>query len=104
MEVHVLRTVKQSEEEKLSLAEMKKLMPPCPICGKKAFIAHDIVDGFDFGYSAGCPSFLIDDGVHGITESFDPEAPRSEGYTANEAFDNWLAYCQRKEKEIEKDL
>lgn len=26
-------------------------MPPCPKCGAKAFVSHDIVDGFDMGYS-----------------------------------------------------
>ena len=96
MKVHLLTVVKQTEEEKLSLAEMKKRIPPCPICGKKAYIMHDIVDGFDFGYSAGCPSFCIDDGVHGISESYDPEAPRVDGYSAKEAYDKWLAYCERK--------
>lgn len=41
---------------------------PCPVCGRKAFIMHDVVDGFEFGWSAGCPSFKLDDGIHGISE------------------------------------
>lgn len=43
-------------------------MLPCPICGRKAYVMHDIVDGFEFGWSAGCPAFKLDDGIHGITE------------------------------------
>ena len=38
----------------------------CPICRAKAFLSHDIVDGFDFGFSVGCPRFRIGDGIHGI--------------------------------------
>jgi hypothetical protein len=50
MEIHILRTAVEDEGEKLSLAEMRKRMPPCPICGKKAYLDHTIADGFDFGY------------------------------------------------------
>ena len=85
-----------SEEEKLTLAEMRKQMPPCPICGKKAYLAHDVVDGFDFGYSAGCPVFCLDDGIHGISESFDPDAPRVDGYSAESVCRQWKAYCEKK--------
>ena len=42
---------------------------PCPICGAKAYIMHDVVDGFDFGWSVGCPRFKLDDGIHGIDET-----------------------------------
>lgn len=98
MDLHILRPVVVMEEEKLSIKEMEKLMPPCPICGKKAFLSHDVVDGFDFGYSAGCPCYRLDDGVHGITESYDPEAPRVVGYSAKETFDRWFSYCMRKQK------
>ena len=41
---------------------------PCPICGRKAFVMHDVVDGFEFGWSAGCPAFKLNDGIHGFTE------------------------------------
>ena len=41
---------------------------PCPICGGKAFVMHDVVDGFEFGWSVGCPVFKLDDGIHGISE------------------------------------
>lgn len=47
-------------------------LKPCPICGRKAFISRDIVDGFDFGWSVGCPVARIGDKYHGLndTESF----------------------------------
>ena len=44
------------------MAELKN----CPICGAKAFLSHDVVDGFDFGYSVGCPRYCIGDGIHGV--------------------------------------
>ena len=95
-ELHILRQAVKDETEETSLTALRKKMPPCPICGKKAFLFHDIVDGFDFGYSGGCPSFCLNDGVHGISESYDPEAPKVDGYSAKEAFDKWIAYCARK--------
>lgn len=43
-------------------------LPRCPVCGSKAFTAHDVLIEYgDFGYSAGCPNFAYDDGIHGIT-------------------------------------
>ena len=93
--VHILRIAKEPEGEKMMLAEMKKTMPPCPICGKKAYLMHNIIDGFDYGYDAGCPSFCLDDGVHGISESYHPDAPHIQDYTAKLAYDGWLAYCGR---------
>lgn len=44
----------------------KEELLPCPICGAKAFVQRDIVDGFDFGYSVGCPRACIADGIHGF--------------------------------------
>jgi len=79
----------------MTLSEMCKTMPPCPICGKKAYLIHAVVDGFEFGYDAGCPSFRLDDGVHGISEPYHPDAPHIQGYTAKMAYDGWLAYCER---------
>lgn len=46
---------------------MNELMP-CPLCGRKAFISHDVVDGFDFGWSVGCPRACIDDPIHKLNE------------------------------------
>lgn len=50
-----------------------KRLSPCPICGAKAFVSHDVVDGFEFGWSVGCPRACIADGVHGLNdrESFE---------------------------------
>lgn len=51
---------------------MRLIDDRCPVCGSKGFISHDIVDGFDFGWSVGCPRACIADGVHGFdtAESF----------------------------------
>ena len=49
-------------------------LKPCPICGAKAFISHNNVDGFDFGWSVGCPRFRLADGIHG----FDYDTPEDE--------------------------
>jgi hypothetical protein len=100
MIIHLLRNAVESDAEKLTLKEAMNRMPPCPICGKKAYLMHDIVDGFDFGYSGGCPVFRLDDGIHGITESYDPKAPRVDGYSAKEVLNNWLEYCEANGKRI----
>lgn len=76
-------------------------MPRCPICGKKAIIIHMTGDGFDFGYSGGCPSYRLNDGVHGITKFYDPEAPSVDGYSAKVVFDKWVKYCKMKARETE---
>lgn len=44
-------------------------LKPCPICGAKAYVMHDVVDGFEFGWSAGCPRFCLYDGLHGADEN-----------------------------------
>jgi hypothetical protein len=49
-----------------TMATHSELLKPCPICGAKAFVKHDVVDGFEFGWSVGCPRFCRDDGVHGL--------------------------------------
>lgn len=98
MYTHIDRAVKPEPKERLTLNKMRETMPPCPICGNKAYLMHDIVDGFDFGYSAGCPTYRLDDGVHGITEMNDPRAPRVDSYTARKCYDGWLKYCERMNK------
>lgn len=58
-------------------------LKPCPICGRKAFISHDKVDGFEFGWSIGCPVFCLADGIHGLdydTPDEDVERYRPSGY------------------------
>lgn len=48
--------------------QLDKRLKPCPICGAKAFVSHDIVDGFEFGWSVGCPRACIKDGIHGFDD------------------------------------
>ena len=52
-------------------------LKPCPVCGAKAYLHRDIVDGFDFGYSVGCPRYCLYDGIHGHTL----ETPEDKHYT-----------------------
>lgn len=49
-------------------------LKPCPVCGSKAFVSHDVVDGFEFGWSVGCPRACIDDPVHKLNEKEFQEA------------------------------
>lgn len=51
---------------------------PCPVCGAKAFLRKDIVDGFFMGYSVGCPRYCIGDGIHGVNSH---DVDESEHYT-----------------------
>ncbi len=69
---------------------MEYIEPNCPICGKKAYVMHTIVDGFEFGWDAGCASACIDDGVHGITDS-----------TPSNKFPR-VSYCLSREAAIER--
>ena len=48
-------------------------LKPCPICGGKAYVMHDVADGFEFGWSAGCARFCICDVIHDMDETT-PEA------------------------------
>lgn len=47
-------------------------IPCCPKCGAKAYISKDVVDGFYFGWSVGCPRFCHNDSIHN-TDSNTPE-------------------------------
>ena len=93
--LHILRKAAISEEEKVTLADLRKKMPPCPICGRKAYLDHSIVDGFDFGYDAGCPEYCLDDGIHGISDCYDPKAPHFNSWSPKLAFCQWYEYCER---------
>ena len=42
-------------------------LKPCPRCGTKAYLSVDVVDGFYFGWSAGCSRYCHYDGIHGTT-------------------------------------
>ena len=97
--IHVLLEAMQSQEEAMTMTEMRMTMPPCPICGRKAYLDHFIVDGFDFGYGAGCPKYCLEDGIHGISESGDPRAPKVDGYSKKDVYDKWLEYCERMKEE-----
>lgn len=81
--------------KKENLSHLKKKLPVCPICGRKASIFHDVVDGADMGYYCGCPSFCLHDKIHGIVDDKDPRTPRFYGFTAKEAYDKWIDYCKR---------
>lgn len=52
-------------------------IPRCPKCGSKAFISKDVVDGFYFGWSVGCPRFCHNDGIHNTTQ----DTPEEDLYT-----------------------
>lgn len=56
------------------MAELK----PCPVCGSKAFLSNDVVDGFWFGWSVGCPRYCVCDGIHGVNSH---DVDESEHYT-----------------------
>lgn len=83
------------DDKKENLSHLEKKLPVCPICGHKAFIFHDVVDGADMGYSSGCPVFRLYDKKHGIVDLKDPRAPKFSGFTAKEAYDKWIEYCRR---------
>ena len=73
-------------------------LKPCPICGAKAFVQHDIVDGFEFGWSVGCPRACISDGVHGFNdpESFHKARLTMFNFSSKEqAIDTWNERCER---------
>ena len=94
--VIVCPTAKDDNSSK-KFVELLKELPPCPICGRKAYLSHDIADGADFGYSAGCPAFRLNDRLHGMTEQSDkkmfPEVMCCD--TAIEAFNKWVKYCEK---------
>lgn len=98
MRIIVCKTKSEDKTKKKTLADLRKLLPKCPICGKKADISHDVVDGADYGYSVGCPSFRLYDKKHGITDGKDPLVPAF--FLCNsyqEAFDKWVEYCKKYE-------
>ena len=74
------------------MAELK----PCPVCGAKAVLSHDVVDGFDFGYSVGCPRYCIGDDIHGV-DTFEQSEELSRkgrnlsefGFFSAEAAEKW---------------
>ena len=68
-------------------------LKPCPVCGAKAFLSRDVIDGvFFMGYSVGCPRFCIGDGIHGI-DSFDRDESKDYSFfgfaTKEQAIEAW---------------
>lgn len=67
-------------------------LKPCPVCGAKAFLRKDIVDGFFMGYSVGCPRYYVGDGIHGI-DSHDVDESKHYTffgcYPKDEAIEAW---------------
>lgn len=89
--VHKNVTVPQKELDKL---------PCCPICGKKAYLHGDTVMGFWFGWSVGCPSYCLNDGIHGHDDS----TPRKErlfrcGFASKKTAIAWWKRRVAREKE-----
>ncbi len=76
---------------------LDKKLKPCPLCGAKAFVSHDVVDGFSFGWSVGCPRACIADGIHGFN---DPETFRQAKLTLfnfaskEAAIEAWNKRCE----------
>ena len=58
-----------------------KRLKPCPKCGAKAFVSHDVVDGFEFGWSVGCPRYCLADGIHGMDYDTPDEEVEKHSYT-----------------------
>lgn len=70
---------------------------PCPICGAKAFVSHDVVDGFDFGWSVGCPRACIEDGIHGFDDYESFQKARLTMFCFNskeQAIEKWNKRCE----------
>lgn len=76
-------------------------LKPCPICGAKAFVSHDIVDGFDFGWSVGCPRACINDKVHRLNEEEFHKARLTMLYlpSKQKAIEAWNKRCSESEVE-----
>lgn len=69
----------------------------CPVCGAKAYLHHDFVDGFDMGYSVGCPRYCLYDGIHGHTKETPEEERLAEYYfsSAEKAAEWWNRRASR---------
>ena len=83
-DIYITETQKVTTEDKVTIKDAKKRLLPCPICGAKAYLEKDVVDGFYFGYSVGCPRACMYDGIHGITENT-PENKRLSIFYLNSA-------------------
>ena len=97
MQSVILCQAASDDNRSKTMEELRKKLPPCPICGKKAYLSHDVVDRADYGYSVGCPAFRLYDGIHGLTEQSDRNTYPSFMCcnTAKEAFNKWVKYCEK---------
>ena len=95
-------TASDRDNRSKAMKALREKLPPCPICGKKAYLSHDVFDGADYGYSSGCPAFHLKDGIHGIDDMFSDEKTWPSFLycdTAKQAFNKWVRYCNKfKEK------
>ena len=76
-----------AKKDNKGIVSLRKKLPRCPICKKKAFLSHDVVDRADMGYSVGCPAYRTGDGVHSINAAF------YGFYTKEEAAQKWTQFC-----------
>lgn len=79
-------------------------LKPCPKCGAKAFIHRDAPDGFFMGYSAGCPRYCVNDGIHGINtfEEHKEKAYAVYGcFTRQQAIDEWNERVDNEQREAD---
>lgn len=65
--------IDQRDREKAARHKAKKkkkssVLKPCPRCGAKAIVMHDVMGKLEFGWSVGCPRACIDDPVHKLGE------------------------------------
>ena len=85
-------TASDRDNRSKTMQELREKLPPCPICGRKPYLLHNVFDGADFGYSVGCKTYHYD-GLHTVlASSFTCDSKE-------EAFETWVKYCERfKEK------
>lgn len=68
-----------------------EVLKPCPVCGAKAFLSRDVIDGvFFMGWSVGCPRYCNYDGIHGHDETTpDEERLTMFGFPTKEDAKEW---------------
>lgn len=73
-------------------------LPPCPICGTKAFLHSDTIDGNWMGWSIGCPRYSLSDDAHGAKtreEARELDLARDGFYSKTAAVSWWLVRCAK---------
>ena len=89
MNIHITRPYKPEEVDASGLM-------PCPLCGAKAFLSKDVVDGYYFGWSVGCPRACINDKTHKLDEDAFRKARLTFFYldSKEEAIEVWNNRCK----------